>query len=814
MNDLRFALRRLIKSPGYTSLAILTLALGIGACTAVFSVVNAVLLRPLPYPDPDRLILLRESSASFPAGAVSFPNFKDWRDNQHGFTDLALFRPERLNFAVVGNTRIDPERIVCARVAGGFLNIVGLPPQLGRFFTEEEDSANGPRAVVLSNRLWRRAFGGSPDAVGKTVMVEGIPRTVVGVTDPRVNVPRGAELFVPLGELRGQQNTLNRGAHGGYSVLARLRNDTTIVAATAELNSIAAGLEQKYPETNTGRRVRAQALFENAASQYRLSLSILLGAVGCVLLIACANIAGLQLARAAGRVRELAVRAALGASRAQLARQFLLESITLAVIGGAAGVLFAWWSLSAIHLLYPQNAPRFAEARLDWQVLAFNAAIALASGILVGTWPAWRASRMHNLASRIQDGGTRGGSDGPARGRAQSGLVIAQVALALVLLAGAGLLIRSFQRVQDLPLGFSPNGVLMVELQLPRARYNSEEKINAFYAQLLQRVTALPGVRGAAIGANVPFDDTSNDASFHLTNTPDPGPGKEPLAEVSMVSPDYFRVLGVELLRGRAFDVTDTNSSQKAVIIDESLANRYFAGRDPIGAQIDDNQADEKNSPPLNVVGVVRRTRNDAPGDGIESLNLPQMYFVHAQYPESDVALLVRTDVADPLTLAPAITREIHAIDPEQAATVTGRMDQLVAASLAPRRLTMSLLGVFSGVALLLAVIGLYGLLALSVAERTREFGIRMALGAQAGAVRALVVRRGLVLVAIGLVAGFIGALLLGRVMSSLLFATSPFDPPTLIGVFAILSLSAVCACLVPAWRATRIDPAVALRND
>jgi len=351
MNDLRFAARRLIKSPGYTALAILTLALGIGACTAVFSVVNAVLLRPLPYPDPDRLILLRESSASFPAGAVSFPNFKDWRENQHGFTDLALFRPERLNFAVVGNTRVDPERIVCARVAGGFLNIVGLPPQLGRFFTDEEDSANGPRAVVLSNRLWQRAFGGSPDAVGKTVMVEGIARTVVGVADPRVNVPRGAELFVPLGELRGQQNTLNRGAHGGYSVLARLRTDTTLAAATGELNSIAAGLERKYPETNTGRRVRAQALFENAASQYRLSLSLLLGAVGCVLLIACANIAGLQLARAAGRVRELAVRAALGASRTQLARQFLLESILLAVIGGAAGVLFASWSLSAIHLL-------------------------------------------------------------------------------------------------------------------------------------------------------------------------------------------------------------------------------------------------------------------------------------------------------------------------------------------------------------------------------------------------------------------------------------------------------------------------------
>ncbi len=814
MNDLKFAIRRLIKSPGYTSMAVMTLALGIGACTAVFSVVNAVLLRPLPYLDPERLVLLRESSTNFPAGAVSFPNFTDWRENQHGFTDLALFRTERLNFAVVGNNRVEPERVASARMAGGFLNIVGLPPQLGRFFTEEEDAASGPRVVVLSDRLWRRAFGGSPDAIGRTVTVEGIPRTVVGVADPRVGVPRGAELFVPLGELRGQSNTLNRGAHGGYSVLARLRTDTTLAAATAELNSIAAGLEQKYPETNTGRRVRSQALYENAASQYRLSLWMLLGAVGCVLLIACANIAGLQLARAAGRVRELAVRAALGASRGQLARQFLLESIVLSLVGGAAGVLLASWSLSAIQLLYPQNAPRFTDARLDWQVLAFNCAIALTAGVLVGTWPAWRASRLHNLAARIHDGGTRGGSDGPSRGRAQAGLVVAQVALALVLLTGAGLLIRSFQRVQDLPLGFSPAGVLMVELQLPRARYDSDEKVNAFYAQLLQRVAGLPGVRGAAIGANVPFDDTSNDASFHVTNSPDPGPGKDPLSEVSMVSPDYFQVLGVELLRGRAFNAADTHSSPKAVIIDESFANRYFADHDPIGGQIDDFQSDEKGSAPLSVVGVVRRTRNDAPGDGIESLNLPQMYFAHAQFPESDVALLVRTDLADPLGLASAVTREIHAIDPDQAAAISGRMDQLIATSLAPRRLIMSLLGIFSGIALLLAVIGLYGLLALSVAQRTREFGIRMALGAQAGAVRTLVVRRGLTLVGIGLGAGFAGAMLLGRVMSSLLFATSPMDPPTLLSVFAILSLSAVSACLVPAWRATRVDPAIALRNE
>ena len=814
MNDIRLAFRRLLKSPGYTLLAVFTLALGIGACTAVFSVVNAVLLRPLPYPQPEQLVLLRESSPNFSAGAVSYPNFMDWRENQHGFTDLALFRRESMNFAVGGNSTIEPERLSGARVAGGFLGILGLPPQLGRFFTEEEDTPGGPRAVVLSDRLWRRMFDASPSVIGRSVKIDGVERVVVGVADPRLNLPRQAALFIPLGELRSQSNTLNRGAHGGYSVLARLKPNVTLASAASELNNIAASLEQKYPETNSGRSARALLLFEGAVGQYRLSLLFLLGAVGCVLLIACANIAGLQLARAAGRVREMAVRAALGASRTHLARQFLIESTLLAVVGGFAGILLAWWGLSAIQLLSPPNAPRFAETRLDWTVLSFNCTVALISGLLVGLWPAWRASRMHDLSSRMHEGGTRGGSDGPARGRAQSILVVGQVALALVLLTGAGLLIRSFQRAQELPLGFNATGVLMLELELPRVRYDSDAKISGFYAQLLERVSALPGITGAAFGANVPFDDTSDDSSFHITGTPAPDPGKEPLAEITAASKDYFRVLGIDIVRGRAFNATDTGDGPKSVIIDESLAAQFFPGRDPIGEHIDDNQSDAKDAPPMTIVGVVRRTRNDAPGEGVEPQALPQLYYAHAQIPERGGTLLVRTNTGDPNALSAAITREIHALDREQAVVVTGRMDQRIATSLAPRRLTMSLLGVFSGVALLLAVVGLYGLLALSVTQRTREFGIRMALGAQAGSVRILVLRRGLKLVGLGLVAGFAGAVLLGRVMSSLLFATSPFDPPTLVGVFAILSISAVTACLVPAWRATRVDPTVALRAD
>jgi putative ABC transport system permease protein len=814
LTNLRFALRRLLKAPGYTLVAVSTLAIGIGACTAVFSIVNAVLLRPLPYPDSDRLVFLHEKTTAFESGSVSYPNFTDWREGQHGFTDLSLFRRENLNFAVAGATNVEPQRVVAVRVAGHFLEILGLPLQLGRSFSAEEDTPGGPKATVLSDRLWRSAFNASPDALGRIVKIDGVEHMVVGVADPNVKVPRGAALFVPFGDMRAQPNVLNRGSHGGFTVLARLRPDVNLGQAIAELDGVAAGLEQKYPDTNSGRRVSGRLIFESTIGNYRHSLLFILGSVLCVLLIACANVAGLQLARAASRAREMAVRAALGATRGQVARQFFLESVLLAALGGAAGVLIAWWSLAAIQWLTPPNAPRFAETRLDWPVLAFNCSAAFLSAALVGLWPAWRAANLTNLSSRLHAGGTRGGSEGPASGRAQSFLVVGQVALALILLTGAGLLIRSFQRAQRVPLGFEPGGVLMVGLELPKARYESDEKIVGFFRQLTERVRALPGVNAAAVGRNVPFDDMEDDFYFHVTGTPVPEAGKEPLAEVSYISADYFRLMGISLLRGRTFTEADSLTSPAAVIIDESMADKYFPGADPVGRQIDNNQSDAKDAPPVTIVGVVRRTRNDAPGEGIEPMALPQTYFPQDQFPERGVTLLVRTSTGDPQNLTQAITREIHAIDPEQAVNAAVRMDEKIAISLAPRLLTMSLLGVFSGVALLLALVGLYGLLALSVNQRTREFGIRMALGATAGAVRSLVLRRGLLLVGMGAVAGIFGAVLLSRVMGGLLFNTGPFDLPTFASVIALLAIAALIACLLPARRATHVDPAIALRAD
>ncbi len=812
--DLRFALRRLLKSPGYTMIAILTLAVGIGACTTVYSVVNAVLLRPLPYPDSERLVFLHEKTSTFESGSVSYPNFMDWREGQHALSDLSLFRRETINFALSGASDVEPQRLVAARVAGGFLDILGLPPQLGRFFSSEEDSPGGPKVTVLSDRLWRSAFNATPDVLGRMVKIDGIERMVVGVAAPDVKIPRGASLFLPFGDMRAQQNVLNRGSHGGFTVLARLKPGFSLRQAIAELDGVAAGLEKKYPDTNTGRRVSGEMIFENAVGKYRQSLLFLFGSVCCVLLIACANVAGLQLARASSRAREMAVRAALGASRGQMARQFFMESVLLAVIGGIAGALIAWWSLSGIQWLNPPNAPRFAETQLNWQVLAFNCAAALISGVLVGLWPAWRAANFENLSARLHAGGTRGGSEGPASGRAQSLLVIGQVALALILLTGAGLLIRSFQRAQSVPLGFQPRGVLMLGLELPRARYESEEQINNYFRLLTERVRALPGVNSVAIGGNVPFDDMEDDFYFHITGTPAAEPGREPLTEVSYVTPDYFRLLGIPLLRGRVFTAEDSLASTGSVIIDESFAEKYFAGSDPIGRQMDNNQSSEKDAPPLTIVGVVGRTRNDAPGEGIEPMAMPQTYVAQEQYPERSVTLLVRTSSGNPEILTQAIKREIHALDPEQAVNSATRMDQKVASSLAPRLLTMSLLGIFSGVALLLALVGLYGLLALSVAQRTREFGIRMALGATAGTVRTLVLRRGFMLVGIGALAGVIGAALLARVMGGLLYNTGPFDLPTLAGVIALLTLAALVACLLPARRATRVDPAIALRAD
>src|SRR5437763_373604 len=514
------------------------------------------------------------------------------------------------------------------------------------------------------------------------------------------------------------------------------------------------------------------------------------------------------------RGKELAVRSALGASGWRLTRQVLTESAVLALLGALAGVLLAIWSLDAILALSPRSVPRFQETRIDLAALSFTIVVAIVSGVLVGIWPAWRISKSSSLALALHES-ARGSSDGLNKQRARAGLIVTQVALAVVLLAAGGLMLKSFWRAQHAPLGFEPRGILTMTIALPRVRYDKDEKINAFYDRLLAKVSALPAVTAAAVGVNVPFDDNEWDSSFHITGTPPHKHGQEPSAEMNMISPDYFRVLGMPILRGRAFGTEDGFEKPGAAIIDESLATRYFPQQDPIGKQLDNNQTLKPNPPPLTIRGIVPRTRNEAPGEeNVEKLNFPQIYLPFAQFSNEDVTLLVRVASGDPLALAATVKREVQAIDPDQPVSAVSTMEKNIGASLAARRLTMTLLGSFAGLALVLASVGIYGVMALSTTQRTREMGIRFALGASRADVLKLVLGKGISLIAIGLTAGLIGAFAASRALNSLLYGVGALDAVALIGALVTLAVVAFIACYLPARRASLVNPIDALRTE
>ena len=813
LTDLRYAIRMLIKSPTFSIIAIVALALGIGANTAIFAVVDAVLLRPLPYPDSDKLILLRERMQISESGSVSYPNYLDWRSAQRSFTDLALCRRDSMNLSSRGE-ETPPERIDGGVMTWNTMRIVGLMPILGRDFTEAEDTPGGPKVALISEGLWKRRFGGSPKVIGQQLMVDAIPREIVGVLPNEMRVIRTAQIYLPLGDLRADKNVLQRDNHPGFSTLGRLKPGVTLPQARADLDHIAHDLTRRYPGTNTGRTISARMLLDATVGDYRQNLHLLLAAVACVLLIACANVANLQLARALARGKELAVRAALGASRWRLMRLLLIESTVLGVVGGAAGILIAIWSLDVIHILSPPHVMRFQQTQMDFWTLGFASGIALMCGILVGIWPAWRVSRLVSLSGVLHEAGTRTGSDSAGRQRARGILVVTQVALALVLLAGAGLTLKSFWRSQNAPLGFKPSGILMMTLSLPEARYDSNQKVANFYQQLITQVESLPGVVAAAIGQNVPFDNTEWDSSFHLTGTPPNIPGQEPSAEVNVISADYFKVLRMPVVRGRGFGPEDRPKQPRSVMIDDSFAARFFPNQNPIGQHIDDNQTNDEKPPPLTIIGVVPRVRSEVPGDEFDRQKLPQIYFCAAQFNAYENNLLVRVAKGDPMALAPAVVREVQRIDPDQPVASISTMEKNIGESLATRRLTMALLGSFAALALVLASVGLYGVMALSVTQRTREFGIRLALGAPRQDVFRLALGRGLLLVAIGLVLGLLGALAAGRALTSLLYNVGSLDPAALGAAILALAAVALLACWFPARRATRVDPIVALRYE
>jgi putative ABC transport system permease protein len=819
LDDLRYAVRQLVKNPSFTVIAVFALALGIGANTAIFSVVNAVLLRPLPYPHSEELILLRERLAGpggFESGSVSYLNYLDWRAGQHSFVDLGLVRAEDVNLSAA-DAASPPERIRAARVTANYLSVLEVPPLLGRDFVEKDDQPGAPKVVLISERLWRNRFGAQSLALGQRLNVDGVSREIVGVVSKRVRFPRNCDIVVPLADLRADHDFLSRGNHESFSCLGRLKPGVTLQQASADLDIIASDLAQRYPDSNTGRKVTAKLLLEFAVGEYRHLLHLLLAAVGCVLLIACSNVANLLLARGLSRSRELAVRAALGASRWRLARQVLVETGVIAVLGGCLAALIALWSLDTIRAIAPANVPRFQEASIDSNVLLFTTGVVVLATFLVGIWPALRVSNTVSMANQLHDNGARG-SDGVQRQRARSVLVVAQVALAVVLLAAAGLTLKSFQRAERVPLGFNPRGVLSMSIALPAARYQTPDKITRFCEQVIEKVKTLPGVTAAAFCSNAPFSPNEWDSSFHITGTPADPPGREPVNEMSIVSPDYFRVLEMSILRGRTFSAQDLAGRQLVMIIDERAAQRFFPGQDPIGKQIDDPVTvgePNQTGPPITIIGIVAHTRRSAPGERMEARNLAMMYFAAAQFPRNEQKLMVRGSPGhDPHALVNAIKQEITALDPEQAVSDIATMEENIADSLASRRLSMTLLSVFAALALGLASIGLYGVMALTVTQRTRELGIRMALGAERTNIFKLVLAHGMTLIAIGIGIGLIGAIAAGRALMSLLYNVGAIDAGAVVIAVFLLSAVALIACCVPARRATRVDPIVALRTE
>ncbi len=819
MNDIRYGLRQLLKQPGFTFIAVLVLALGIGANTAIFSVVNAVLLRPLPYPQSEQLVLLRErltGPSGFESGSVSYMNYLDWRAAQKSFTDLALARTEGVSLSASDGTS-PPEAARAGRITANFLSILRVPPLIGRDFNEKDDVPGAAKVALISEQVWRKQFGASPTAIGQRLNIDGVPREIIGVVSERVRFPRNCDVFLPLADLRADHDFLSRGNHEAFSCLGRLKAGATQKQAIAELDIIAADLSRRYPDSNTGRQISAKLLLEYSVGQYRYLLCVLLAAVGCVLLIACANVANLQLARGIARRKELAVRAALGASRWDLARQVLVESGVVALLGGVCAMLIAVWSLDAIRSLVPPNVPRFQETNIDGWVLGITAIISVFAGLLVGMWPALRVSNTASMAAELHEDGARG-SSGAQRQRARAILVIAQVALAVLLLAAAGLTLKSFWRSQQVPLGFNPRGVLTMSIALPSSRYDSAEKIVRFYDQLLERVRQLPGVSAAAICNNEPFDHHEWDSSFHITGTPPDSPGQEPISEMAIVSPDFFRALGMSILRGRDFGSEDVKARPGTVVIDELAAQKFFPGINPIGKQIDDPVTiglPAANGVALTIIGVVPHTRNNAPGENNDPRKLPMMYFSASQFANVEQNLVVRAKAGlNPHSLVSPIKDQIAALDSNQAVSDIATMEENIEDSLASRRLTMTLLGVFGGLALILASIGLYGVMALIVTQRTREMGIRFALGASRGDVLRLVLGQGAFLVGIGLAAGLFGAFFASRALRSVLYDVAPLDPAALVSALLTLSLVALIACFLPARRASLVDPIEALRME
>ncbi|HXI24030.1 MAG TPA: ABC transporter permease [Pyrinomonadaceae bacterium] len=816
--DLRYGTRMLLKTPAITFIVVLALALGIGANTAIFSVLNAVVLRPLPYDKPNELLFLNERSAVLDEMSIAYPNFTDWRNQNHVFEKIGVYNRNSYNLTGYG----DAERILTAQCSADLFSALRANALVGRVFTNDEDKPGASPVVVLSYALWQRRFGAQNSILNQSITLNGKSYTVIGVMPPDYAYPSRVEMWVPVGPLTDDPNWKERGNHPGLYAVARLKPGMTQAQAQADMNTIAANLNKQYPDSNAQDGIRIRTLTEVVVGQtVKDTLWILFGAVAFVLLIACANIANLLLARATARRKEMAIRAAMGAGRWRIARQLLTESLLLAIIGGGLGLGIAQLTIKFILYMSPTAIPRSREITLDWRVLAFTLGVSVVTGILFGLVPALQAGEV-DVHETLKEAG-RGTS---ARHWLRSSLVIVEVATTMVLLVGAGLMIRSFYRLENVNPGFSYENLASFTVALPQKKYASLEQRTTFFNQLVQNLRTMPGVQYVGAASGLPLGNNGWQTSFMIDGRPKPPPADSPLMEACTVTPDYFRAMNIPLLRGRYYndhddrsfiagkDLSKLNEGERIVagtnviIIDEEFAKRYWPGEEAVGKRI--KFGSDESSTVLEVVGVVGRVKMEALDD---DSNRVQGYFSFAQVPFTGMTIVVKGN-GDPNQLIAAARNQVRTLDPDQPIYNIRTMDEIRGESVAPQRLNLMLLSIFAGIAFVLAIVGIYGVMSYAVTQRTHEIGIRMAIGAQPRDVFRMILGQGMLLTVIGMVAGLVGAFALTRLMATMLFSIKPTDPLTFAAVAALLVAVALIACYIPGRRATKVDPVNSLRYE